>query len=182
MKWLTKVTSRFFWMASTRVRSIEATVMELMTSGAVDDTVESQRRLDEDDIAVVISLRLSHHLLSFESLLNIFPFLAHFIFRTWHLTPTRSSLVLFIIQFHCLPVLINTSLEFKGFWLKLCTFYMSFMVTIRLILAFSKRSRFWKYSSCALSATEAMKIVLRNLGQLSRHLATQSAFVALRPL
>ena len=54
IKWLTKVTRRFFWMASTRVRSIEAAVRELVRSGAAGDTVASKRWLEEDDIAAVI--------------------------------------------------------------------------------------------------------------------------------
>ena len=59
IKWLTKVTRRFFWMASTRVRSIvaEAAVRELVRSGgAAGDTVASKRWLDADDIAAVIML------------------------------------------------------------------------------------------------------------------------------
>ena len=115
MKWLTKVTSRFFWMASTRVRSIEAAVTEFMMSGAVDDTVEPHRRFDEDDIAAIISLRLSHYLLSFESL-NIFPLLAHYLtFDTDML-----HLVLFIQSFQCLPLYSNKFLEFRGLWSQLC--------------------------------------------------------------
>ena len=54
IKWLTKVTRRFFWMASTRVRSIEAAVRELVRSEAPGVTVASKRWLDEDDIATVI--------------------------------------------------------------------------------------------------------------------------------
>ena len=64
IKWLTKVTRRFFWMASTRVRSIEAAVRELVRSGAAgwEDTVASKRWLNEDDIAAVIIFSSSYPL------------------------------------------------------------------------------------------------------------------------
>ena len=54
MKWLTKVTRRFFWMASKLVKSIEAAVRELVRSGAAGDTVASSRWLDAGDMTALI--------------------------------------------------------------------------------------------------------------------------------
>ena len=78
IKWLTKVTRRFFWMASTRVRSIEAAVRELARSGpAADDTVAPKRWLDEDDIAAVIIVPPIALHYSFVSFLDICKNLAY---------------------------------------------------------------------------------------------------------
>ena len=54
MKWLTKVTRRFFWMASTLVKSIEAAVREFVRSGAAGDTVASRRWSDVGDMTALV--------------------------------------------------------------------------------------------------------------------------------